>query len=197
MNLTDDHWLNTATRHPIHGGALMATRRLLVIHHTAGASALSSIAWWKKLANGVCAQFVIDRDGTIYQCRPCNQTAGHAGTSRWRDPKTGLLYHGLNKCSISIELANGGSSFPTKFSTLPPVKAAHKHGGPAKEWEAYPKAQVDACEALSKVLVARYHLDDIIGHEDCSPGRKTDPGPAFDMLGLRNACGFTGLPADM
>jgi N-acetylmuramoyl-L-alanine amidase len=194
MNLTTDHWLNTAKRAPIPGGAQMAIRRFLVMHFTAGASAESSIAWWRKLANGVCAHFVIDRDGAIYQCRPCNRTAGHAGASVWNDPKTGITYHGLNACSIGIELANGGDAYPEKFSTLRPIYAAHKNGGAVKEWEAYPGAQLAACEMLSKVLCDRYRLDDLVGHEDIAPGRKSDPGPAFPMQTLREACGFKGLP---
>ena len=190
MKITPDHWLESAKRRHLPGGSAMPTRRFLVIHFTAGASAESSIEYWKQLANGVCAHFVIDRDGTIYQCRPCNVTAGHAGKSRWTDPKTGVNYNGLNSCSIGIELANGGASYPTKFSTLPPVSGRHKHGGTLLEWEAYPSAQLAACEMLSKVLVDRYKLDDVIGHEDIAPERKTDPGPALDMKALRAACGF-------
>jgi N-acetylmuramoyl-L-alanine amidase len=194
MKIDSDHWLDTAKREEIAGGATMAIRRFLVIHFTAGAFAQSSITWWRKLNNGVCAHFVIDRDGTIYQCRPCNRTAGHAGSSKWRDPKTGITYIGLNSCSIGIELANGGDAFPQKFSKLRPIFAAHKNGGKAKEWEQYTPAQIAACEELSKVLVDHYHLDDVVGHEDIAPDRKSDPGPAFPMLQLREACGFRGLP---
>lgn len=194
MKIESDHWLNSAKREPIPGGAVMATRRFLVIHFTAGAFAQSSITWWRRLNNGVCAHFVIDRDGTIYQCRPCNRTAGHAGSSRWKDPKTGITYVGLNSCTIGIELANGGDAHPERFSKLPPTIARHKNGGPHKPWETYPSAQIAACEMLSKLLVDRYNLDDVVGHEDISPNRKSDPGPAFPMLKLREACGFQGLP---
>lgn len=195
MKITDDHWLDTAKRIPLKGGSLMAVRRFLVIHFTAGASAMSSISWWKDpAAKGASAHFVIDRDGTIFQCRPCNQTAGHAGLSSWRDPKTKKQYTQINSCSIGIELANGGDSYPTKFSSLPPTRAKHKNGGPEKDWETYTAAQIAACEMISKVLVDRYNLDDVVGHEDVAPKRKTDPGPAFPMLQLREACGFDGLP---
>lgn len=195
MKMTDDHWLEGATRMPIPGGATMAIRRFLVIHFTAGASGLSSIGYWKQLGNGVCAHFVIERDGTIYQCRPCNRTCGHAGSSRWNDPNTDITYFALNHCSIGIELANGGDAFPERFSSLVPTVASHKHGGRAKEWETYPAAQLAACEELSKVLVARYRLDDVVGHEDIAPARKNDPGPAFPMRKLRESCGFKGLPS--
>lgn len=192
MKITPDHWLDTATREPIPGGAEMAIRRFLVIHFTAGATARSSIEYWRELNNGVCAHFVIDRDGTIYQCRPCDRTAGHAGASMWKCPKTGVTYHALNTCSIGIELANAGDNpkLAAKWSDLPRVKLRHKHGGPLCEWEQYPKEQLSACEALAKVLCERYNLDDVVGHDDIAPDRKNDPGPAFPMGKLRVACGF-------
>lgn len=194
VKIDADHWLDTAKRRLIPGGATMAIRRFLVIHFTAGASAGSSIDWWNQLHNGVCAHFIIERDGTIYQCRPCNRTAGHAGASQWKDPKSGITYHGLNSCAIGIELANGGDSYPAKFSSLEPTQAAHKNGGPVMEWETYPAAQLAACEMLSKVLSDRYHLDDVVGHDDIAPNRKNDPGPAYPMQLLREACGFKGMP---
>lgn len=188
--ITGDHWLREAERVPLSGGRRMATRRFLVIHFTAGASAVSSIEWWRKLGNGVCAHLIIERDGTIYQCRPFNRTCGHAGRSKWRDPITRKVFTGLNACAIGIELANGGNSYPTRFSKLAPVRARHKNGGPELEWERYPKAQLDACRRVSEVLVQRYHLDDVIGHDDIAPDRKSDPGPAFPMAELRMSCGF-------
>lgn len=192
MTIGPDHWLDPVKRDPIEGGAVMAIRRFLVIHFTAGASAMSSINYWRELGTGVCAHFIIERDGTIIQCRPCNRTAGHAGSSKWADPKTGNTFFGLNACSIGIELANGGDSYPEKFSKLKPTIAKHKNGGHVCEWETYPQAQIDACEALAKVLVARYNLDDVVGHDDIAPDRKNDPGPAFPMMALRVACGFPG-----
>lgn len=193
MRVLDSHWVDSAKREVVTGGAEMRVRRFLVIHYTAGATALSSINFWRTpAAKGTSAHFVIDRDGTLYQCRPCNRTCGHAGESRWRDPKTKVLYTGLNSCSIGIELANAGSkpALAKRWSKLPPMSARHKHGGPVALWEAYPQAQLDTCFALSKVLCVRYYLDDVVGHEDIAPARKNDPGPAFPMADLRTACGF-------
>lgn len=192
MKITEDHWLDTAIRKPISGGSEMRVRRFLIMHFTAGATALSSINFWKTSeAKGANAHIVIDRDGTIYQCRPFNRTAGHAGKSFWRDPNTGKGYENLNSCSIGIEFANGGDSFPTRFSSLPATRAKHKNGGPMTDWETYPKAQIDAGSALSKLLVERYNLDDLVGHDDIAPDRKNDPGPAFPLNQFRTACGFT------
>lgn len=187
MNIDTTHWLEGALRRPIVGGSVMPVRRFLVVHFTSGASAESSIEFWRTpAAKGACAHIVIDRDGTVYQCRPFNKTCGHAGVSKWKG------FTGLNACSIGIELANAGddSKLASRWSKLPLVSAKHKNGGPLKKWEAYPVAQIAACEAVAKALVARYKLDDVIGHDDIAPARKNDPGPAFPMKVLRKACGF-------
>lgn len=38
---------------------------------------------------------------------------------------------------------------------------------------------------LIRVLRRHFALEDIVGHADIAPGRKTDPGPHFDWLRLR------------
>ena len=191
MTITPDHWLEGARRDELAGGAVMRIRRFLVIHFTSGASAQSSVNFWKTpAANGASAHIVIDRDGSIIQCRPFNRTCGHAGRSKWRG------FDGLNACSIGIELANAGddAALAGKWTKQDRIAAKHKNGGPLKTWEAYPEAQLAACTALAKALVARYKLDDVIGHDDIAPDRKNDPGPAFPLRKLREACGFKGEP---
>ena len=197
MTIDDEHWLIGAKREPIAGGAPMNIRRLLVIHFTAGATAKRSIDFWRTPdAKGASAHIVIDRDGTVYQCRPFDLTCGHAGKSRWVDPTTGTRYEGLNSCSIGIELANAGdnSALAARWSKLPVFRARHRNGGPARAWEDYPEEQLASCTAVSRALVARYNLDDVTGHDCIAPERKNDPGPAFEMEKLRRDCGFTGMP---
>jgi N-acetyl-anhydromuramoyl-L-alanine amidase len=50
--------------------------------------------------------------------------------------------------------------------------------------EAYTDAQYDVLAALIDALCARYPIEDVVGHSDIAPGRKTDPGPAFDWTRL-------------
>ena len=50
---------------------------------------------------------------------------------------------------------------------------------------AYAGAQYTALARLAKALRRRYPIADIVGHSDIAPGRKTDPGPAFDWARLR------------
>jgi len=203
MTITPLHLLtgDTVSHQIIPGGSIMAIRRALVIHFTAGASGQSSIDFWRTpAAKGASAHIVIERDGRIIQCRPFNRTCGHAGASKWKDPKTGKLYTSLNNCSIGIELANAGNDDDAlKWAQRQPgcttIKARHRNGGPQVEWEVFPSAQLAACLMLSQLLVAHYHLDDVTGHDCIAPARKDDPGPAFPMASIRLACGFTGLPA--
>ena len=198
MKITDDHWLDIAIRRPVPGGVSMRNRHFLVIHFTSGATGESSINYWKSLGGSVCAHIVIERDGTIKQCRPFNKTCGHAGKSRWTDPQTGRVYVGLNSNSIGIELANAGYDAPERDAFdwaknqpgFASARAKHKNESVVREWEVFPGAQVAACEMLSRVLCDRYNLDDVVGHDDIAPDRKVDPGPLFPMTFLRKSCGI-------
>ena len=196
MKITEDHWIENVKRDVLEGGVAMNNRRFLVIHHTCGATGKSSIESMR--AQGLSAHVVIDRDGTITQCRPFNKVCAHAGKSVWTDPHTGRVFSGLNSCAIGIELANAGPDSPeqdafdwakkqTGFFSL---RAKHKHEDVVREWEGYPEAQLNACFELAKVLLKRYNLDDVVGHQEISRGRKTDPGPLFPMGKLRLVCGF-------
>ncbi len=176
----------------------MPIRRFLVIHHTSGGSAQSSIDFWNTPeAKGASAHVIIDRDGKVIQIRPFNRTCGHAGKSKWKDPNTGVLYQGLNQCSIGIELANAGEDVELAKrvakkagKTAEFVAARHQNGGPVEEWEVYPLVQLQALAAVSKALVVRYRLDDVVRHSDVAASRKNDTGPSLDFKWLRSQCGF-------
>ncbi len=204
MSTITEHLLKDAKQRPLSShGHPMDIRRAVVIHFTSGATAESSINFWKEpeqARNDIGAHLIIDRDGTTFQCRPFNKTISHAGKSRWKDPKTGKLYTSCNGFTIGIELANAGDDpAVVKIAKKLPgfagtIMARHRNGGDMVEWEKYPQVQIEACLSAVKALVGRYNLDDITGHDCVAPERKNDPGPAFPMQMIRELCGFQGLP---
>lgn len=99
----------------------------------------------------VSAHCLIRRDGQIIQYVSFNDRAWHAGVSS---------YQGKEKCndfSIGIEL-EGADDIP------------------------YTDEQYQQLSQLTLSLITAYPLitDNITGHSDIAPGRKTDPGDAFD-----------------
>jgi len=109
----------------------------------------------------VSAHLFIARDGEITQFVSFDARAWHAGNS---------CFAGIADCnnySIGIEL-EGTDEIP--FSA----------------------AQYIALEKVSRQLLLTYPKltpERITGHSDIAPGRKTDPGPAFDWLRYRNSLG--------
>lgn len=105
----------------------------------------------------VSAHAVIRRDGNITQYVPFEMRAWHAGQSQYQGR------NGCNDFSIGIEL-EGTDETP------------------------YTDAQYESLVTLIDALLATYptlSAERIAGHSDIAPGRKTDPGPAFDWQRLR------------
>lgn len=175
---------------PNKGGAL--DPRWLVMHYTAGRNAGSSINWLINPQAKASAHLVIGRDGVITQLVPFNVVAWHAGASSWQG------VNGLNQASIGIELDNVGRLEHIAGQWVSPLKivvpddqvrvARHRNDPPdaaPSGWQTYTEVQIEAAFAVAQALVAHYGLEDIIGHEDIAPGRKSDPGPDFPLAALR------------
>jgi len=108
-------------------------------------------------ARKVSSHLLIRRDGEVVQYVSFQRRAWHAGVSSYR---------GREKCndfSVGIELEGADEV-------------------------AYEPMQYRALAAATLQLCAAYpslSLERIAGHSDIAPGRKTDPGPAFDWVRLR------------
>ncbi|HEX5372522.1 MAG TPA: N-acetylmuramoyl-L-alanine amidase [Aquabacterium sp.] len=175
---------------PNHGGVLKP--RYLVMHYTAGRSAASSVEslCTQKPSGNASAHVVLGRDGSIVQLAPFNVVTWHAGVSQWN----GLI--GLNNHSIGIEMDNAGqlkkvgSQYQAWFGKVYPddevLLAEHKHGGGIQPWHTYTEVQIERALELAELLVARYGLEDVLGHEDIARGRKADPGPAFPLASVQS-----------
>ena len=109
----------------------------------------------------VSAHVLIARDGKLTQYVPFDRRAWHAGRSS---------YEGRDACndfSVGIELEGTDDRRYTakQYRALASLIAALR--------AAYP--------SLRKAAV--------VGHSEIAPGRKTDPGPAFDWPRLRRSLG--------
>jgi AmpD protein len=107
----------------------------------------------------VSSHVLIARDGSLTQYVPFDERAWHAGTSHWRGRS------GCNDFSIGVEL-EGADDTPyddRQYEALADLVCALQR--------AYP--------SLAEGWIA--------GHADIAPGRKTDPGPAFDWRRLERA----------
>jgi len=166
------------------------TPRYIVMHYTAGPSASHAINWLVRRSAKASAHVVIGRDGRITQMVPFNTTAWHAGRSSWNG------INGLNKHSIGIELANSGplmrsndhwvAWFGKKYTSDEVIEATHKNQTQVKGWHLYTPEQLYAALDLCEALMESYDLEDVVGHDDIAPLRKTDPGPAFPMSSFRS-----------
>lgn len=177
------------------GGPFSEKISTTVIHYTNGGSAISSAEWFRNPENKSksSAHVVVDRDGEVIQCVDFNNRANHAGPSFWRGRS------GLNAWSFGIELSNWGylknqsglwMTWTGKIIPTP-VMAIHKNGNPdgSKDlvgWEPYPSVQLEAAAGIVQALKSTYGPQEIVGHDDIAPGRKWDPGPAFDMAHFRD-----------
>ncbi len=105
----------------------------------------------------VSSHLLIRRDGEAVQYVDFNRRAWHAGRSSFQGRS------GCNDFSIGIEL-EGSDEVPytgPQYVNLAAVVRA-------------------LCEAYRSL-----HPRRLVGHSDVAPGRKTDPGPAFDWLRIR------------
>ena len=100
----------------------------------------------------VSAHVLIKRNGEVIQFVPFNKRAWHAGVSS---------YKGKNDCnnfSIGIELEGSDDDI-------------------------FEDIQYEQLSLITSLLIAEYDLitkDNIKGHSDIAPERKTDPGVLFD-----------------
>jgi AmpD protein len=104
----------------------------------------------------VSTHLLVRRDGSVVQFVPFTERAWHAGDSCFRRRSR------CNDYSVGIELEG-------------------------EDDVAYEDAQYEALSPVLAALLRAYpaiSAREIAAHSDIAPGRKTDPGPAFDWLRL-------------
>ena len=110
----------------------------------------------------VSAHLLVRRDGAAVQYVPFHRRAWHAGASQWRGRER------CNDFSIGIELEGTDASAyaPAQYRVLGRIVA--------ELCRAYPGLSASA----------------LVGHSDVAPGRKSDPGIAFDWPLLRSLVSY-------
>lgn len=114
----------------------------------------------------VSAHVLVRRDGEVIQFVPFHERAWHAGASAWRGRER------CNDFSVGVEL-EGTDEAP------------------------YEAVQYERLAAIVGALASAYpriDRDCLAGHADIAPGRKTDPGPAFDWRHLATLLRRDGRP---
>jgi AmpD protein len=109
----------------------------------------------------VSSHLAIRRNGAVTQYVPFTARAWHAGKSSFAGREA------CNDFSVGIEL-EGTDTLPYD----------------AAQYEALARAVAALCAAYPGLSHRR-----VVGHSDIAPGRKTDPGPAFDWPHARRLIG--------
>ncbi len=161
----------------------------IIIHYTAGRDAESSIRTLVNPKVKASAHLVVGRDNSVTQLVPFNVVAWHAGKSSLGGRT------GFNQFSIGIEIDNAGvltrqgnvysSWFGRAYQEKDVLRAVHRNETVRKYWHRYTEEQITLVQEICAALIEAYDIDAIWGHEEISPGRKIDPGPAFPLDKMR------------
>ncbi len=172
------------------GGQFTATYPdSLIIHYTAGSSAESSVRTLCDPNTKASAHLVVARTGAITQLIPFDKVAWHAGKSSYEGRS------GFNRYSLGIEIDNPGrltksgdkyaSWFGKLYGEHDVIQAVHRNETSSSYWHSFTEEQIEVVQKLCALLIRTYGITQILGHEEISPGRKSDPGPAFPLDKLR------------
>lgn len=132
------------------------------------------------LKNGVDANYIIDRDGSIVCLVPEDRLAYHAGAGTYGGDER--LTNQMNRFAIGIELLAIGSQ-NDMAGYLTPAEYARLDSA----WIGYTDAQYEALQALIADIAQRNGIPadktHILGHDEYAPA-KNDPGELFDWQRL-------------
>ena len=159
----------------VHGDKDWMYQKYIVLHDTEdNSNAQSIINWWDSNGNKVATHFIVNKNGSIYQCVPLNKIAHHVGygntgnnekydvQDETRDdkvgtgePDAGVTDYGMNSYSIGIELVHVGGEGD------------------------YPETQLEALDKLIEYIDGYYGFkSEIIDHKAWRRGN-SDTSPEF------------------
>ena len=166
---------------------------LLVLHYTAQGLIDNTVEFFKKTNPAKAStHFIISRDigkskrypGGIVQMVKLSDRSWHAGRSSWKGQRA------CNHFSVGIEFCNYGfltktkSGFKTWNNTPYPDNYLKPEFINNQYWEPFTEFQYHAGAWLCMNIMNNFieiTPNRIVGHSNVAPGRKVDPGPAFDF----------------
>jgi LysM repeat protein len=166
---------------------------LIVLHFTAGSSARSAFDSWRGTPLQVATAYLVDTDGSIYECFPPNFWAYHLGvtgaaSANWKHDKRSIGIEIANVGPLRVDAANSQqlnwwpNDFKTKFCTL--AETAKYVAAPYRgftHFASFPTVQSDAVVALVEHLCTSFAIPRVL-----PPAAQQ---PAFDMDFFKS---FTG-----
>lgn len=155
-----------------------------VLHYTASTSFKSDL---HVLTRRLSVHFLLGQnEGEFVQIGELDDALWHAGKSEWRGDK------GLNKYSLGIEVTCPGwldiktpdgwtrKDLQGRYGPWTDVIVdTHRNGGRKKAWVPFNDYQLSVLNELCPFLHKELGIE-WIGHDDCAPTRKQDPGPCLD-----------------
>jgi N-acetyl-anhydromuramyl-L-alanine amidase AmpD len=150
-----------------------------------------TVGYFQSNDRRVSIHYVIGKDGRTVQMCELGQAAHHAGESTLGGRTS------VNARSIGIELVNfgplkahprhrgmlaGGHRKAIPYAGPPPLRVA---GG---WWEPFTPQQYESLTKVTAYLLRRFPaIRWIVGHQYVAPGRRNDPGEAFDWARMKRA----------
>ncbi len=135
--------------------------RYLILHYTVADDSTSLKILSGRTPREVSIHYLVNdkKDKKIHLLVDENKRAWHAGRSNWENVNS------INFSSIGIEIVNKGYVVENEKMIFCN----------------FPDYQIKKVAALAKNIIDRYHIkpENVIGHSDIAPERKSDPGPKF------------------
>lgn len=162
-----------------HGPKPAAFQKYIVLHDTESDSdAAAIIDWWDGNGNQVAAHFIVNRDGTIWQCVPLDRIAHHAGYGdTGHNDRYGIDEDGRDDMAGSTPI---GGDFADYAMNAWSVGIEMVHVGGEGD---YPEEQLRAVDDLIAYIDASFGFEsEIIDHKAWRSGNSDTSAEFADYL---------------